>query len=151
LRDNSRARRPATSSGIAAARAPGGSLQVITVIPADLYGAPAAMAGPSYITVRADIEADIRKDLEDTLAGLPADISVEGIVIEGRPWSELAIKSADLDLLLVGSRGYGRCERCCSAGPAARCCAMPMPCDRAAARYGHRAHDLFTTSATAAA
>ena len=97
----------ALDAGIAAARAFGASLQAITVIPADVYGAPALMAGPSYIVVARDVEEDIRKDMEATIAGVPEDVPVEGVVLKGRPWRELADKSAELDLLFVGSRGYG--------------------------------------------
>jgi hypothetical protein len=38
-----------------------------TVIASDVYGAPAMMAGPSYMVVAGDIEADIRRDVEATL------------------------------------------------------------------------------------
>lgn len=85
-----------------AAAAFGRPLQVITVVPSDLYSAGALMAG--YAGMHAEIERDIRADLETTVAGIPDAV---GVVLEGRPWRELAAKSAELDLLFVGSRGYG--------------------------------------------
>jgi nucleotide-binding universal stress UspA family protein len=105
--DGTREARAALEAGIAAARALRAALQVITVIPSDVYGAPALMAGPSYIVVAADAEADIRKDLDETVAGIPADVSATGVVLEGRPWRALAEATEELDLLLIGSRGYG--------------------------------------------
>ena len=50
------------------------------------------------------IEPDrIRTALDDAVAGT----SAETVVLDGRPWAALAAKSEELDLLLVGSRGYG--------------------------------------------
>jgi len=34
-------------------------------------------------------------------------VTAAGVVLEGRPWRRLAEHSSELDLLLVGSRGYG--------------------------------------------
>jgi nucleotide-binding universal stress UspA family protein len=105
--DGSAEARTALDAAIAAARALGASLEVVAVIASDVYGAPALMAGPGYIVVAEDVADDIRKDLEATVAALPADLHPSGVVLEGRPWRELAAHSAELDLLLVGSRGYG--------------------------------------------
>jgi nucleotide-binding universal stress UspA family protein len=105
--DGSAEAKSALDAGLAAARALGASLDVITVIPSDVYGAPALMGGPGYIVVAEDVQADIRADLDATMAGIPADIPSRGVVLEGRPWRELVEASAKLDVLLVGSRGYG--------------------------------------------
>ena len=94
-------------TAVAAANALGATLQVITVIPQDYYGTPGLISGPSYAAVRVDVEADIRSDLEQMIAGLPADVAPERVVLEGRPWRMLSDHSAELDLLFIGSRGYG--------------------------------------------
>jgi nucleotide-binding universal stress UspA family protein len=99
--------RAALDAAIVTARALDASLQVITVIPTDVYGTPALMAGPSYIVVAGDVEEDIRKDLDAVVASVPADVPAHGVALKGHPWRELAEKSGGLDLLLVGSRGYG--------------------------------------------
>jgi nucleotide-binding universal stress UspA family protein len=65
------------------------------------------MGGAGYVGAWADVATDIRSDLDACVAGLPADVSPEGLVLEGRPWRELADASRNLDLLLIGSRGYG--------------------------------------------
>jgi nucleotide-binding universal stress UspA family protein len=105
--DGSAEAKAALDAGVAAARALGAALEVVTVIPSDVYSAPAMMGGPGYIVVAGDIEADIRSDLKATVAGLPSDVSAEGVALDGRPWRRLAERSSELDLLLVGSRGYG--------------------------------------------
>jgi nucleotide-binding universal stress UspA family protein len=105
--DGSAEAKQALDAGITAARALGASLDVITVVPSDTYGAPALMGGPGYIVVAEDVVADIRADLDATMAGLPADVPARGVELDGRPWRELARASEKLDLLIVGSRGYG--------------------------------------------
>ena len=105
--DGSAESRLALEAGIAAARTLRSRLQVITVIPSDAYGAPALMVGPGWVVAQPDIEREIRKDLDETVAAVPSDIAVEGVVLTGRPWRELASRSSELDLLFVGSRGYG--------------------------------------------
>jgi nucleotide-binding universal stress UspA family protein len=150
--DGSAEAKAALDAGVAAARAFGASLQVVTVIPSDVYGAPALMAGPSYIVVAEDVEADIRTDLDETLAGLPSDIRPEGDVLHGRPWRELAEKTADLDLLFVGSRGYGPLKAVIlggTSGPlmrAAHCPLVALP-----RGHGSGLADLFETRSTTAA
>jgi nucleotide-binding universal stress UspA family protein len=150
--DGSAEAQSALAAGVAAARALDATLEVVTVIPSDVYGAPALMAGPSYIVVAGDIEADTRKDLGETLAALPSDVTAEGIVLEGRPWRRLADKSAELDLLFVGSRGYGPLHAVLlggTSGPLLR----EAQCPVVALPRGARTElaDLFVTSAATAA
>lgn len=99
--------RAALTTAITAARAVGATLRVIAVIPQDLAGAAGLISGPSYAAVRADVEADIRRDVEQLVAGLPADVSPAGVVLEGQPSRMLADETLSLDLLFIGSRGYG--------------------------------------------
>jgi nucleotide-binding universal stress UspA family protein len=105
--DGSAEAKAALDGGVAAACALGAALDVITVIPSDVYGAPALMGGIGYIAVDQGIEADIRRDLDETVTQLPSDVRADGTVLEGRPWRALAEASAKLDLLIVGSRAYG--------------------------------------------
>ena len=85
----------ALQTALGLAHATGAHVQAITVIPLELYGTP-----PS---AQAEIEASMRIALDDAVAGTAA----ETVVLDGRPWAALAAKSAQLDLLIVGSRGYG--------------------------------------------
>lgn len=97
----------AVDAAAEAAAALGAELTVIGVIEADIYGAPAMMGGPSYNLLREDIEAAVRTGLEVTVAGLPE--GVRGVVacLEGDPAERLIAASEKLDLLVIGSRGYG--------------------------------------------
>jgi nucleotide-binding universal stress UspA family protein len=99
--------RAALGAATNAARALGAQLHVITVFSTELYGAAGLITGASYMSVMHDVEADIRRDLELAVAALPREIAPEAVVLEGRPWRELSDYSGQLDLLFVGSRGYG--------------------------------------------
>lgn len=85
----------ALSTALGLAEATGAHVQAITVVPLELYGTP------PY--AHAELDATMRTALDDAVAGTPA----ETVVLDGRPWAALAGKSEELDLLLVGSRGYG--------------------------------------------
>ncbi|HEY6887790.1 MAG TPA: universal stress protein [Solirubrobacter sp.] len=150
--DGSVEAKSALAAGVAAARALDAVLEVVTVIPSDVYGAPALMAGPSYIIVASDVEAGIRKDLDETLAALPTDVTSEGVVLEGRPWRRLAEKSAELDVLFVGSRGYGPLHAVLLGGTSgplmreAQCPVIALPRDTRTPL-----EELFTTGAATTA
>lgn len=83
------------------------ALQVLTVLDVAGFASPALMGGPGYDRVRADVEATARAHLAEVVAELPRDVAAEGRLLEGAPARLLAEASADLDLLLMGSRGYG--------------------------------------------
>jgi nucleotide-binding universal stress UspA family protein len=97
----------AVSAAVDAARALGAELEVIGVVSAELYGAPAMMGGPSYIIVREDVVRIVKEGVDALVAELPAELNAEGITLEGDPAEQIASRTADLDLLIVGSRGYG--------------------------------------------
>jgi nucleotide-binding universal stress UspA family protein len=150
--DGSAEAQAALDAGIAAARAFRAVLEVVTVIPSDVYAAPALMAGPGYIIPAKDIAEDIRKDLNATLAGLPSDVAAAGLVLEGRPWRRLAEHSSELDLLFVGSRGYGPLHAVIlggTSGPLLRDAQCPVIALPRGART--EVAELFQASAVAAA
>ncbi|HYJ68825.1 MAG TPA: universal stress protein [Nocardioidaceae bacterium] len=65
----------------------------------------------SYRDWIARTEADFRQRLEDSVAAYRSkypDTPVVERVLQGRPWDQLASRSADADLVVVGSRGFGR-------------------------------------------
>lgn len=82
-------------------------LRVIRVFDAARVGTPALMTFPGYETFNQDYEQDQRERLEQAVAALPSDVSAEAMFLAGRPGSELATQSQDVDLMIVGSRGYG--------------------------------------------
>jgi nucleotide-binding universal stress UspA family protein len=105
--DGSREARTALAAATAAARAFDAQLQIITVIPTSVLGAPVVLDAPSYAAVVGDVTKQARADLDVVAASMSELVATEGVVLQGRPSRELAISSANLDLLFVGSRGYG--------------------------------------------
>jgi len=89
------------------ARRIGADLRVIRVFDATRVGTPALMTGPSYTPDFVDYKAKQREGLERAVAGLPDDVSAKGEFVTGRPSVELAAQSEGVDLMVVGSRGYG--------------------------------------------
>ena len=65
------------------------------------------MTGPSYMPDFVDYKAKHREGLERAVAALPDDVSAKGVFVAGRPSAELAAQSEGVDLMVVGSRGYG--------------------------------------------
>jgi nucleotide-binding universal stress UspA family protein len=82
-------------------------LRVIRVFDATRVGTPALMTFPGWEAYNQDYEQDQSEVLERTVATLPDDVSAEAMFIAGRPGSELATQSQDVDLMIVGSRAYG--------------------------------------------
>ena len=105
--DGSPESRTAFAAALSAAQACNAELEVITVIPTRVYGAPVLGAPSGYEVVRADVEGSLRHDHAEALTDLPDVVRVESVMLEGHPAAVLAERSADLDLLFIGSRGYG--------------------------------------------
>jgi nucleotide-binding universal stress UspA family protein len=82
-------------------------LRVIRVFDATRVGTPALMTFPGWEAFNEDYEQDQRERLEQAVAALPNDVSTEAVFLSGRPGSELATQSQDVDLMIVGSRAYG--------------------------------------------
>jgi nucleotide-binding universal stress UspA family protein len=66
-----------------------------------LHAGVAAVAHPRRTATRGVT------DLDAVVAKVPSDVSVTGLLLTGDPAKELAARSAELDLLVIGSRGYG--------------------------------------------
>jgi nucleotide-binding universal stress UspA family protein len=74
------------------------TLRVITIVPTGVA------KGHVMDALLQDRGEEIQREAE---AGLPASIEVEAILEEGEPVAALARHGVDLDLLVIGSRGYG--------------------------------------------
>jgi nucleotide-binding universal stress UspA family protein len=83
------------------------ALRVIRIFDSTEVGTPGLAVGPAFAEVYKEVEERQRADLDQCVAGLPDDIGAEGVFLDGAPHHELAEQSHSLDLLLVGSRGYG--------------------------------------------
>jgi nucleotide-binding universal stress UspA family protein len=97
----------AVAAAAEAARVLDAELTVIGVIEADVYGSPAMTGGPSYNILRQDIDAAVQSGLDEVVAGLPGGVRAVAACLEGDPAERLVAASERLDLLVVGSRGYG--------------------------------------------
>ena len=85
----------------------GARLRVIRVFEPGQLGTPAMLSGPAYVGAVGELQREAEGELRDLVAGLPEDMSVESVFVPGVAGRELAIQSEGLDLLLLGSRGYG--------------------------------------------
>lgn len=98
----------ATARDIAAGT--GGELQVIGVFDRAPYERVRARPGEldDYVV---DVRACFESDLADALELLGAGVPVHPHIVDGTPDAVLIRRSADLDLLVMGSRGYGPVRR----------------------------------------
>jgi nucleotide-binding universal stress UspA family protein len=89
----------ALAEALEVAKRTGAALRVVTVSPAfyALHGPPIASAKDVY-------RARLRRALD--MAG-DTDVEVEGVIRDGDAGAELVHQSAEVDLLVMGSRGYG--------------------------------------------
>lgn len=104
------------------AQATGAALHLIQVF-APLAIADPVVAGAIY---QAGVE-DARADLGATVAALPPQLSVSSRLLEGVAVLELAEASEGMDLLVLGSRGYGPLRRLLLGSVSARI-ARDAPC-----------------------
>ncbi|HEX6026424.1 MAG TPA: universal stress protein [Solirubrobacter sp.] len=89
------------------ARAFGAELDVIGVVDPLSYSTPALMSGASEVTISREIERHVQEGLDEMVASLPSDITSRSVRLTGPPAEMLAEYSSKLDLLIMGSRGYG--------------------------------------------
>jgi nucleotide-binding universal stress UspA family protein len=98
----------AVSAAAGLAQAFGARLEVTGVLPPDpAYGAGELMGGSADPALRAVLRDDLRDALDAVTATLPEAIDSARVLLEGDPAEWLIERSAELDLLVIGSRGYG--------------------------------------------
>lgn len=106
--DGSRQSRSALSAAAALARATGGSVRAIAAFERPSPANPIfALTSHGYGEIVGDMRAMLEDRLWDAVADLPESAAVSTVVLYGDPADVLAAESAELDLLAVGSRGYG--------------------------------------------
>lgn len=82
----------------------GAELRVITVVP-DL--APLSAQGPQVEAIHESLRREYGDLLEKGVSALSARTTAEAALKEGDPATVLADQGVELDLIVVGSRGYG--------------------------------------------
>jgi nucleotide-binding universal stress UspA family protein len=106
--DGSAESQAALSAAIAAVHAFGAELDVITVVSHQVLATSTMMGGPGYFNVDESFGREARAQLDTVLAGLSSDLLAHGTILDGRPAYQLSRRSKNVDLLLLGSRGYNR-------------------------------------------
>jgi nucleotide-binding universal stress UspA family protein len=80
-------------------------LELIGVAASDWYTGPVLTGGIGSEVLREEIEQQVEQSLAAAAADLP--VLATTVLRSGDPADELAARSAELDLLITGSRGYG--------------------------------------------
>jgi nucleotide-binding universal stress UspA family protein len=106
--DGSEEARRALDSAVDLAGRSQADLRVITVHQPVTFGSESLYAGPLPVSsVNEQLEADARETMTKAVDQVRSAVSAEGDFAVGDPAETLAQKSADVDLLVTGSRGYG--------------------------------------------
>ena len=104
--DGSQEARFALDAAVALAAACGARVRVITAFHRLAFGGapPSALPGPSANDA---IRSELRAIHDEAIAGIGGDVESESRFVDGSADDVLIAESADVDLLVVGSRGYG--------------------------------------------
>jgi len=105
--DGSSESRLALEDAVELAGLSGATLKLVAVAqePAIIYGKGSSMRG--YQELKVAVEEQMRQQLDEALASLPASVTAEASVVAGDPVEKLAEAAAGGALLILGSRGYG--------------------------------------------
>lgn len=109
----------ALASAAGLARALGGQLRAISVWHRPSPGHP-LFAMTSYHDFIENLERAHRDRVAEAVATHAGDLDAEAIVLEGEAVAAIARESADLGMLVVGSRGYGPLRRALLGGVSGR-------------------------------
>jgi nucleotide-binding universal stress UspA family protein len=97
----------ALTAAAALARPDGAQVRVVEVLDSAWTVPPAHGTWPAPVSDPREQERRARERLEQVIAGLPERVEADPVVLAGDPVDALAAQSADADLLVLGSRGYG--------------------------------------------
>jgi nucleotide-binding universal stress UspA family protein len=100
----------ALTAAVTAARRDNATITLITVAP-DVAMSPATWSVPMACTIdQREVDEDAQKRLDETIARIPADLSVHTIYRRGKAGPEIvkAAQEGDYDAIILGARGVGR-------------------------------------------
>jgi nucleotide-binding universal stress UspA family protein len=89
------------------ARTASARLRVLSVYQSTLPASLAVGGALPVVSINAVLRQQCQDELAQAVSGLDADIDVTETLLDGDPQALLARESGQLDLLVVGSRGYG--------------------------------------------
>ena len=101
----------ALEAAIAIAVASGASLQLLSATDSNPYGYIAALEIMTAGEIESIATGKAREALRGAAANVPDEIVVESHLLRDEPGARLAEESRHLDLLVIGSRGYGSMGR----------------------------------------
>jgi nucleotide-binding universal stress UspA family protein len=105
--DGSEEATAALAAAVSLARPARARLRVIQVLDTVTMSAPGYFSGPVHTPPTDEMQAHALARLAGVLEELDDDIAAEPVVLTGDAERELADRTADLDLMITGSRGYG--------------------------------------------
>jgi nucleotide-binding universal stress UspA family protein len=106
--DGSRESATALEAAVALAQVSGASLRVVAAFAPPNPAHPAfAVTSHGYTEITRDLRAALQRRLDAAVETLPEDMSAESVVVDGPAPDVLARESGSLDVLALGSRGYG--------------------------------------------
>jgi nucleotide-binding universal stress UspA family protein len=117
----------ALETGIALSRAFGSTLAVIAVTEPPVSGFSETMDAIAAEELLAAVTDETQQVLDLALERVPAEIETESRLVDGLAADRIVESSADLDLLMLGSRGYGPLRRTLL-GSVARAVVSRAPC-----------------------
>jgi nucleotide-binding universal stress UspA family protein len=112
--------RAAVVAAVAAVHGSGAELEVLTVRSARIFATPTMMGGPGYVQLESGSGRRARGQLDLLVADLVPEVVAVGTILDGPPARRLAVRSKRLDVLFVGSRGYGLARAALARGVSAR-------------------------------
>jgi nucleotide-binding universal stress UspA family protein len=99
--------RAALQAAIALARALRAELVVIGILATENFNTPSYMGAPGIASLRSDLEHYVQEQLDKAVATVPSDVPATSVHATGDTAELLVEQTKDLDLLVMGSRGYG--------------------------------------------
>jgi nucleotide-binding universal stress UspA family protein len=108
--------RSAVTAAVALARALQAELVVIGIVSTEHFATPGMMGAAGLASLRSDVERHVQEAVDEVAAAVPADVTAHGVTATGEAVELLTAQSEDLDLLVMGSRGYGPLHAVLSGG-----------------------------------
>lgn len=108
--DGSREAEQALKAAIDLANGAGATLRVLTVVGLPYYAAE-KLAWPFGARARRALHEHFRAQLDLAMSAIPGSVHAEAVLLSGEPAAALAEAATGLDLLILGSRGYGPLRR----------------------------------------
>lgn len=104
--DGSQEARMALDAAVGLAASAGAKVRVVTIFQRLAFGAPTTTALPGESANDA-LRSELRAIHDSAVASIPGDVEVQSRFLEGAAAELLVAESEAVDLLVVGSRGYG--------------------------------------------